>query len=283
MPPEGDAKGTGEAQGSSEKIKVGEREYSAQDVQSMLAQQAEATRVLQEFAEVQRAAQRYGMSPADFTRQAEGSLAAIADLMDKKVIDEQGNLIAQGPAAGADDDDPFEVLLRGAKPEAPKGTPGPGGTPAELTGIQRALVQALGEIRGFKKDAIREIEALKRDNAALLKYNLSSKLRQTFPGLEDEEIDVVLERARGDRTKSLADHAKALLDRKTSMRKAAQLELAKQLGIENLDEHLTSLKQQTENGTAAALRGRKISFRPGKDSVSPREATEAFLNAQIGR
>jgi len=265
-----------------DKITVGDKSYTANDVQSMLAAQAEATRVMQQFAEVQKAASRYGVSPVDFVRQAEGSFAAVSDLIDKKVIDEQGNLLLNG-AKGSDEDDELMTLLGLGEKSTPAGQAPPPGEPSDA-GKTKALLRALQEVRGSTGQLAREVEQLKRDNAALLRYNLATKLQGAFPGLAEDDVNLVLERARGDKTKSLADHAKELLGRRAVIEAKAKEDLAKQLGIENLDAHLNSLKQQKEGGVGAMFQGKKMSFKP-KDgnAVHPRDAANAFLAASLRR
>jgi hypothetical protein len=277
------AQGLGQAQPPVEKITVGDKSYSANDVQSMLAAQAEATRVLQQFSEVQKAAQRYGVSPIDFVRQAEGSFAAVSDLIDKKIIDEQGNLLQKG-ALGDDEGDDDLLALLGVKetpPQGPAATP-PGAPPG--AGKTKALLRAFQEIKGSTGQLAREVEQLKKDNAALLRYNLATKLQASFPELVEEDVNLVLERARGDRTKSLAEHAKLVVEKRRSVEDQARKALAKQLGIEDLDNHLNSLKQQKEGGIGTMFQGKKISFKPkDANSVHPREAAEAYLKAALRR
>jgi len=279
------AGGAGEGgQNASKSIQVGDKEYTAEDIQSILAQQSEATQVLQQFAEVRKVAERYGLSPLDFVKHAEGSFGVVSELIDKKIIDEHGNLVQAGQSAAVDDDDPFKALLGGAV------EPSPQQQQQQQSQVEdskmKALLQAFQEIRGTSQQLAQEVEALKKDNAALLRYNLSVKLKQSFPDLEDSDIDLVIERARGDRTKSLADHAKSIVEKKTNLKKQAQMELAKQLGIENIDEHLNKLKQQKEGGVAALAEGKKIQLglKPkSEDAITAREAAEAFLAAQLER
>jgi hypothetical protein len=273
----------GGANSESVVIQVGEKNYGANDIQSMLAAQAEATKVLQQFSEVQKAASRYGVSPVDFVRQAEGSFAAIAELIEKKVIDDRGNLLAGG-SEGSPDDDELLALL-GEKREQRQGAEGFQRTPEMPdAGKSKALLRAFQEIKGSTGQLAREVEQLKKDNAALLRYNLAMKLQGAFPDLEEDDVNLVLERARGDRSKSLADHAKDLLSRRKTIEQTAQEKLAKALGIENIEAHLNSLKQQKEGGVGAMFQGKKMSFTSkGPDSVHPREAAKAFLEAALRR
>lgn len=278
--------GEGEDQNASKSIQIGEKTYTTEDLQSMLAQQSEATKVLQQFAEVKRAADRYGLSPLDFVKHAEGSFGVVSELIDKKVIDAQGNLVtaSKGEFDELDegDDDPFAALM--GEPPDKKQTATQKSQVGD--GKMKALFQAFNEVKSMAGQLAEEVNALKKDNAALLHYNLSTKLKQSFPDLTDQDVNLVLERARGDRTKSLAQHAEEVLGQKTNLKKQAQVELAKQLGIENLDEHLNKLKQQKEGGTAAMFTGKKIQLglkSKDKDAVSAREAAEAFFAAQFER
>ena len=262
----------------SETLQVGEKSYTVADVETMLAAQANATKISQPFSELQKAATRYGMTPEEFVQQAQGSFAAVASLIDKKIIDENGELVMQAQGQGEEDD--LLSSLFGKETQAAQ--PQPAALPGNASGQLRVLAQALQEVRGTSGQLRQELESLKKDNAVLLEHNLKGQLKGLFPALGDEEMGVAIGRARVDRSKSLSEHAQQLVDAKQGTVRAVQLQLAKELGIEDLDGHLNQLKQQKTGGAGAIFEGKKISFKPkDANSVTPKQAAEAFLNAQM--
>lgn len=290
MAEEGGNQGAGGDQGSGDqKIKVGEKEYTPEDIQGLLSQTSQATAALQRLSVVEQAAARYGLSVEDYVKQADGGLSVVGDLLERGVIDQEGNLVTrkQQSEQGGDGEDDLMKLLQGDQQTAKRENHDAGGQ-------MKAMLQALQEIKGTIDPLKQEIDSLKQDNAALLRHAMVTKLKGELPDLSDEEANEAIVKAQRDRSKGLAEHAKAILGKKSSLVSEAQLKLAKELGVvgeqatvEDLTQHLNGLKQQDPSGGAASLaKGKKFSFRPSaeaKDVVTPGQAANEYFRQQFGR
>lgn len=92
--------GSGEGNDSTLTIKLDdgtEKTLGPEDVKNLLAQQGKVTQMEQQFAPMKRILSKYGIDKVeDYLSNAEPALAVVADLMEKGIIDEQGQVKQAG-------------------------------------------------------------------------------------------------------------------------------------------------------------------------------------------
>jgi len=241
-------------------VKVGEEDktFTAEDVSNLLAQQASATQKSQEVAGITQAAERYGVSVDELLENAEGSFTLMNTLIDKGIIDEQGNIVEK----------------KGKEPEVdPKPKPQvPGTTPTSEEKIMEAVLKAQNPL-------MQEVEKLRNDNVLLMKLRLQDKAQDAFDNLAEEDVARVFTIAENDRNKSFMQHAEAYSKAKAEKRAELEQEFAKEHGIDLEEVKAKKLFEQDPAGGAAAIfKGRKLSFKRGeKDTVSPLQATQEYF------
>lgn len=274
--------------GNQGSVKVGDKVYSAEDVQGLLAQSAKATQALQTVAEVNRLADQFGLGIPELLQQVPGAFNAIGSLIDKGVLTETGELNqefgrqkSKQRHQDADDlDDPLMKLFQqDGRSDDRQDQQGGGG---RMKALAQGLQQYEERLSQIEKTFGTKLGELEKDNAALIRQNLVFKLEKKIPGFREEDANLVIGRAQNDRTKSVFEHAQAIVQERANQRETMRMELAKELGIEDLPGHMNKLKQQESGGGAAAMaEGKKFTFRPAKDdpnAVSPLEATKEFFD-----
>ena len=281
-----DSGGAGDDQNAGAKpITIGDKNYTVEDLTSIIAESGNATQALQQAAVVEGMAARYNMPVAEFLRQTEGSFAAVADLMEQGVIDATGKVVQKAAASGDDDGDFLTKLLGGTGQQAPAQQQQQQQQASAPSTTEAAVIKALQKFSLQLESASEKIARLEGDNSALIRANLSAKVQGKFPDLNEDGVNLVLTRAQADRSKNLMGHAEAIMAERTQLKAQGQAELAKQLGIEDLEAHLNQLKQQDPaGGPGVQFEGKKISFNT-KDpkAVHPRDAAKAFLDRAFER
>lgn len=270
-------------------LQIGDKTFKAEDVENLVNNSALATQKLQEVADVTAALSRYGIDAKTFVGQAEGAFSVMTELMDKGIVDAKGNLLIDpktGKSSADDDDDPLAALLggkddRGKLPDSLETLFGAKSGASDNKAVA-AIASALGSIREVseKLDNLgQRVDNIDQTQYSFLRTNIQEKLQDKYKNLDADDISRVIARASRDKSKSVFDHAKAESENKSIRLQEIRKQHAKEFGIDldKFDENKLN-EQGSEGGAAVILGNKKPSFKRGKDSVSPREATEAMFS-----
>lgn len=253
-------------------VKVGEEEktFTATDITNLINQSSEATQKAQQTAAIVQAAERYGVSVDQLLQNAEGSFGVMSKLMDAGIIDERGEIIEKRAGDPPKGDDPLKNLFN-----QPSGDPPVAGT-KQLEVAMKGLMEPLTkQIETLTETTSR----LRSDNVNLMRLRLSDKIADRFDNLGDEDIVQVFHRAEQDNSKSLMQHAEALSKAKAENAGKLEQEFAKKYGIDidKAKEH-AAFEQDPSGAAAALVTDKKVSFKKGKDTVTPVEASKNFFS-----
>ena len=130
------------------------------------------------------------------------------------------------------------------------------------------------------------LERVEKDQTAIIRKGIEGDLLGKFPGLVKGDIPQIFGAAYADKSKSIEEHAKARVEAKVVEKQTLLEEAAKEHGVDlKAWEAQNKLKQQGSEGASHVLGKKTVKFggRPkvkGEDAVSPRDATEDFLNRQ---
>lgn len=260
---------------TAERIKVGEKEYSADDIQNLLSQSEAATQKSQQASAVLNAAEKYGLTPEDLLTQAEGAFSVMANLINDGVIDNQGNLVKKPEGEGKQASSGSNQIPPGSSQGGEGGQPPPGSSNSPDPSVQQALeaVQRMEQ----------KIQDIDRAQSGLIRSTFADKLRSQYSNLGDEEIEKVFTNSMNDTTKSIWDHAQEISEGKSRREQDLRKKHAEEFGVdlEKFDEN--KLKEGGPGGGAAVVpEGKKVSFTKGEKTVTPREAATEFLLKQKG-
>jgi len=238
---------------------------TSEDVVNLKAQQASATQKSQQVASILQAAEKFGMTPEQLLTQAEGAFSVMTDLIDRKLINEKGEILS--PAA-----DPPP-----ARPDVPV-------VPLDTSTTASELKRIMTTLKGLEAipDRLKQIE---NDQSFILRTGLSDKIKARHPELSDEDISRAFAAAMSDPAKKpVWDHAADLSTQKKTLQAQIRADHAKEFGINITEFDENKLMEQSGEGASAHFKGKKFSFRKGKrageNSVSPMEAATEYLNRQ---
>jgi hypothetical protein len=247
-------------------VKVGDEEktFTAQDVEGLVAKQSEATQKAQSAAAVLNAAEQLGIDPEQFLARSQAAFTVLNDLVEQKVIDDEG-----------------QVIVKTAKEEPPTKTDDedlPAGGPT-MDRTTKAILKALAPT--FDKIEERFSNA-ERDMTRVNRIMIQDKILQEHPSLNGDDVMRIFGMAKANPQKSVLQHAEDFSKAKDEARQQQEKEFADKYGV-NLDEfNENKLKESSDEGGAAAMfKGKKMSFRKGENTVSPREATKEFLDKNL--
>jgi len=244
---------------------------TAEDYMNLVNIQKSATTKFQSAAAAVQAAERYGVSVEDFINHAEGTMGAFSELVNQGIIDATGKVVEK--KSSSDDNDPN------------KGGP-------DLSKVTPEVVSLLKKV-DLVSSAIEEInkrtEGLERDQLRILQRDIHKELKGKHPELNDDDVRKVFGLARGDRNKTVWQHAEEVAGARKVEIKGTRETYAKEFGIDLKKFDANKIDEADPNYGSAALlvKGRKLSFgrRKGKgdDSMSPRQATEEYFKALASR
>lgn len=240
-----------------------QKSFSADDVKNLVAQQASATQKTQQVASILKVAERYGVGVDDYLHNAEGSLALMNDLIDKGIIDEHGTILEK------------KVELK-AEAEPKKGERDQfdfKSSPPE--GFEKKLAIALKAATDPMMDKMSKLE---NDNILLMKLRLQDQAMRKFDNLDEGDVAKIFTLAERERNKSFIECAEDYSKGKQEHYAKLEAKWAEDHGI-NLEEvkERKLFEQDPTGGAAALFKEKKLSFKRGKDSVSPFQATKALF------
>jgi len=279
--PEGETGSGGTDQGTPQGVSVGDKTYTAEDVKSLIDNQAAATQKAQEMADITTAIDRYGTDPKTFLQQADGAFSVMSDLIASGVIDERGQVVEKEiprPTQPAAETVESQMLSRNQQ----------GGNPASQQTTESISQDAIAKLVSEKIDAALQpitgaIGELDKTQTNMLRSTLGNQIKSKFPSLNEDDISNVFATAMQDNSKDLFGHAEIRAEHRKGRTAEDRVRYAKEFGVDldKFDEN--KLWEQGPGGGAAAIfKDKRISFKGGKDSVTPKEAATAFLKRQHG-
>lgn len=234
------------------------KSFSSSDIQNLVSQQSAATQKTQQVSAVLKACNKFDMNPEVFVGQAEGAFDVIANLIDAGVVDDQGNIIKKEVAA--------------KKNEASFNNTSHSGNNVSSEDKMLSVINKVLE------PLTKKFEALEKDQMHLTRLRVNDTINGKFDNLDERDMSEIFATAGADKTKTLMQHAESISKKKGDNLLEQKRALAKELGV-NYDEFTANaLREQGSDGGAAGLfKDKKISFKKGKDSLSPKAAMADFL------
>lgn len=248
------------------KIEIDGKSFGAEEVKNLLAQQASVTQKSQELASVSKILEKYGTDAETYLGQSEAALALVGQMLEKGMIDDQGNLKQPEVKPVIPAANPLDFL---------KVKGGEVGDEKTLKIVEAALGKFTGEIG-------KRLQAIEQDQSSILRDQITTRVQSKYPSFTTDHVSELLVRASKDNRKSLWDHAEDFNKDLGTRQETAEIAFAKKYGID-LDEARNALKEQSaEGGIMASFQGKKFAFGKGpttrnKDSVTPLDATIEFL------
>lgn len=246
-----DGKGGGGQGNPPQTIKVGDKEYTPEQI-TALEQTAGVGGKLGSLA------QRYGVDPDNFLQYSENSLAIVAELQSKGMLDEEGNL----------------KIPSGTPPASP-----PAGTPpgANPVGGNKEFAAAMEKINQINE----RFERVESGVSNLYKKTISDSLKQAYPSFEDSDVEFVAREATRSKRpidEVAAAHHKAVVSKTEAIEKGIMEKLGKKYNL-NFDDlnKVAELRQDGGITPATVTGGKKLSFKGGKDTISPGQALRDYM------
>jgi hypothetical protein len=246
--------GGGGGGGTPTEFKVGDKVYTTEQIQALEGAAAVGQKILTK-------AQQYDLDPDAFLSHSEGALSIVADLSSKGIVKADGTIVLPEPIEPKDKGTPF-FKQSGGEPDA--------------------ATQALQSIQQTMNKFGERLETMEKGQSKLFEERVRANIKQRYPGLTDDDVSFILTESTARRKPLLevAEHRAGMMtDREKQIRDDERKKLAEKYGLdyEQLNEQKTLDPTQ---GAAVFTQGKKLSFKKGKDTVSPREATMAWLKAK---
>jgi len=239
------------------------RQVTAQDAVSLLKEQASVTQQGQKLASVLKMAEKYGIDPKDLMEQADGAFSRIHELVEMGVLDKEGNVLVGEKGGKAKTETPLYT-------ESPQGFTG---------GKEISEDRFLGIVEKALNPMAERLRLLEEDNARLVRMKVEGDLMSKHPELDAEDVARLFARTRMDRSKNIWDHAKEMAEGKKSSKQKMKEELAKELGVDlkQWNERNALKEQDAKAISAGVLGGKRVSFKKGKDTITPGAAFQEWM------
>lgn len=241
-------------------IKVGEKTYTIEQIQALETSAGAAAKLVQK-------AQQYDLDVDSFVSHSEQALGITADLLKQGVIKPDGTIdLSKAQGGGASKDPPGGLFNQGG---------GRDPDPSSMQTVEAIVSKAMEKIG-------ERLETVERGQSKLFEDRVRSKLKTDHPEFTDDDISYILTESRA-RRKPLLEVAKSragmMGEREKQIREDERGKLAKEYGLDY--EELN--KQKTldpDQGAATFTQGKRLSFKKGEGTVTPRDATLAWLKAK---
>lgn len=249
----GQQDGGGQKAGDSVAIKIGEetKVFKAEDVAHVLEKSGKLEKTVESLSNFQKVLTQYGVNSDEYLRNSEAAFALANSLIQKGVIDEQGNIIEK-KGGGGGEEEKKKFFAAG----------GDTGTSKQLEVIAKAL-QTLGS----------KVEQIEEGQSNLFRRNISRDVKALHPNLNDDDVSKLLAKAQADKTKGFWDHTQVFAQEKTAGEKAQKQVVVKEVveiltkagiipegkvDLAKLD--LNALKEQSPEGAPPVYEGKKFMF-----------------------
>ncbi len=235
-----------------------EKQLTQEDVKNLIAQQAALTQRSQQISPLMKLCERYNVDGNTLASNAEAAFKVILDLQEKGIIDAEGNLVS---SSGQSATTPQAAASSTPPPVSQTGAPGQ--PPGNIDPVAAKALQKLTD----------RLDTLSKAQDALVKLTLETQIKTRYPDFTEDDIARVVAMTEHDNSADLWTHAENWSKTKKSLEQKAREKYAKEFGIdlEKFDENRLR-QQESEGGITLPFKGKKFSFKKGKDVVSPREA-----------
>lgn len=272
-----------------EKIKVGEKEYTPDDIQKLegsvkelgtkaqtLEQKAASFKTVEDFCA------RYNLDPEGLVQNADGAFTLTNNLIEAGIIDPSGKVLVSKEAPKGkgkvtddliptDNDEDLEALLGDKDSKVP---------PAKAQKLEAIVQKAL---KSTLAPLSKTVEELTTVQTGMLRDRWEQRIKEKFPNLESDDVSRVFRVASEDRKHSLLEVAEAASKAKSTKTAELRAAHAKEFGI-NLEEFDRNKLQDkgSEGGAAVLAQGRRFSLSnrrvaDDKKLVNPLDASREYL------
>jgi hypothetical protein len=268
-----------------EKIKVGDKEYTPEELQSAI-QKSESAKGLEErlqgYSKVDEFTAKFGTDVEGLLENADGAFTLVSKLIDEGIIDSTGKVIVKKePVKGKvpgdtppppEGDDLLSALLKGDS----KG----------LKGAEKLEAIVAKAIEPHLVKLGKQVEEVVGVQTGILRQQWQEKIQGKYPDLDDDDVARVFRMASENSKLTLWDCAEKVNSKKSEVLGGLRKKHAQEFGInlEEFDQNKLKEAQGGEGGGAAVMfQGKKFSLskrRADKDTVDPRDATIAYLKKQ---
>ena len=274
---QGDQGGSKAGDSNQIKVMVGEEErtFSSDDVKTLIEKGSRVEKDLEGFSSIKKVLVQYdGISADEYVRNSEAAFAVANALIEKGVIDKEGNLIEKKPKENEGELKSGEFSFKGLE-----------------TGVSKKIDTILRAMTGITE----EINLIKEGQSNIYRRNISRDIKAIHPNLGDDDVSKLLGVAQADKSKSFYDHAKAMSEDKTAKEGKQELGMAKKvagifqkagllkgdLDLEKLD--LSVLEKQDVSELPPVHEGKKFMFKSRKRKLgSSRKDLDDFTTPATG-
>jgi len=247
-----------------------EKTVDAAYVTNLIKQQASATQKTQKVAPLMKLCEKYEADPSQVADQADKAFQKILEARKEGYLDEHYNWVK--PKAATPQNDPGNSGIPNQDP-VPRNT----NMDTYRTDKLEAIVQKV-----FSDTVGKRIDALENVASRMTDMQLSGKIREKYPDLDEQSVARVFYLSRSDNSKNFWQHADDVhKDHQSRMDKAFE-ERAQKMGID-----LQAIKQRNElkeqgagGGMLPMFKGKKISLFPKKDAVTASDAMVEHFKAK---
>ena len=256
-------------------LEIDGKQYTVDDVKSLLGQSKDATEKSQKAQKIIDAAKSYGVEPEEFLQHAEGALGIVTRLRDEGIITSEGEI--KIPKKEDKKDDLDNLLNLDSKESKDK-----------KSGLDQAIQDSLAKI-AKRMEGLEEMVSETRNTQTLMaRLNQEEKIKAAYPNLGDGDIARVFAETAGLRKAgkkaTLLEVAKLVSTEVGERTEEIKKQFAKDHGLDydaivkKKDEPKFDLEHLDEKGMAAITQSKKLSLfpKPGEDSVTPLDAVRAF-------
>lgn len=251
-----------------------QKTFTPEDVKNLVAQQASATQKTQDVAAIIKLAAKHEIPVTDFANQVDGLFGRVSELMEKGIIDENGELIASKPTPGA--------------PVIPDNPPVDFGNIADAK-LEQVVQAALKPMQDSVAKMQEGYDKIQSNSAMFLKTQVRGEIQKAHDGLSDQDADNIIERSLNDTSKTLDQHIEKYKTTKKDYDTSQAEFYAKEYGLvkdgadfNKWNENRLQEQDSKGGGFAGLVKGLKLSFKKGEGNIDPRKAMEGSQKANIG-
>lgn len=263
-----------------QKIKVGEKEYSADDVNNLLTQAEAGTKASQQLGVVSDFMKKVGAeSVEELVANVDGAYTVLNNLLEAGVINENGELVESSSSKGD--------KLKGKEGERDLDDVLNAQNFAKQKGSQKMNDLVQEALQGALEPLQKKLSEISDVQTSMLRKDVAREIQAKHPELDNEDVERVFGTAMHDKSKSIWQIAEARAESKKAKLGSFEEEFAKKYGLD-LEE--LRKKQAEENdpnkvkqggkegGSSVLSEGKKITLRRGvKDGVHPKDLAKQYL------
>ena len=241
------------------KVEGEEKTFTAQDVEGLVAKQADATQKAQSAAAVLNAAEQLGIDPEQFLARSQTAFTVLNDLVEQRIIK-------------------VHIFCSPAKAEPPA----KGEEPSDPNIQEPALDRTTKAIAAAMAPIMEKMEGLEKDQTKVNRIIIQDKIMAEYPNLDGNDVMRILGAAKTNPQKSVLQHAEEYSKAKVEAHQEQEKAFADKYGV-NLDEWNENKlnEEEAQGGASAMFKGKKFSFKKGEGKVTPKQAAKEFLDKNL--